>query len=267
MTVTPNEWPTPTAVRRRPAPLRAHVHKTTQVSPHLVRVTLGGADLERFRWPGPAGHLKLMIPDPESARLELPEPDEEGLVAFDRSTPITMRTYTARRFDPATNELDIDVVLHGAGPVSNWAESVRPGDAAAVSVPRAAGFVEDSGAAWVLIGGDASALPAIATIVPTLTRPAHIVVEIDDLADRIDLDRPVEWLTAAGDPGAALEGALVDHPRPEGRGQVWVAAEAGVVRRLRRHFLAELDRDQVTTRGYWRAGATNHPDHDYGEDE
>jgi len=27
-----------------------------------------------------------------------------------------------------------------------------------------------------------------------------------------------------------------------------------------------LPRDHVTTRGYWRVGEANHPDHDFGED-
>jgi NADPH-dependent ferric siderophore reductase len=253
-------------VRRRPAPLRASVRRTTLLSPHLVRVTVTGEELARFRWPGPAGHLKLMLPEPGQRDVVLPEPDDDGLVAFDRSTPITMRTYTARRYDPDRRELDIDVVLHGAGPASDWAAKARLGDRVAVSVPRSAGFVQDPAAAWVLLAGDASALPALATIAPTLTEPATIYLEVDEPADRIPLDRPVTWLLRTGAPGAQLERAILGHPRPPGRGQVWVASEAGVVRSIRRGLLRDLDRDQLTTRGYWRAGASNHPDHDYGDD-
>lgn len=69
-----------------------------------------------------------------------------------------------------------------------------------------------------------------------------------------------------GDRGAELERAVLGHPRTPGRGQVWVATEAGVVRGIRRGLLAYLDRDQLTTRGYWRAGESNHPDHHYGDD-
>ncbi|HEY5335914.1 MAG TPA: siderophore-interacting protein [Mycobacteriales bacterium] len=253
-------------VRRRPAPLRATVRRTNRLSPHLVRVTVTGDDLARFRWPGPAGHLKLMLPEPEQHDLVLPEPDDEGLVAFDRSTPITMRTYTARRFDPACQELDIDVVLHGVGPASAWAESARLGDRLAVSVPRSAGFVQDPAADWVCLAGDASALPALATIAPTLTVPSTIYVELDDPADRVPLGHPVTWIARNGAPGAELEQAVLGHPRPAGRGQVWVATEAGAVRSIRRGLLTYLDRDQLTTRGYWRSGESNHPDHDYGDD-
>ncbi|HEX7353682.1 MAG TPA: siderophore-interacting protein [Mycobacteriales bacterium] len=253
-------------VRRRPAPLRAAVRRTTRLSPHLVRVTVTGEDLTRFRWAGPAGHLKLMLPEPGHTDVALPEPDDEGLVALDRSAPITMRTYTARRFDEERRELDLDVVLHGHGPASAWAEQARLGDKLAVSVPRAAGFVQDPGANWLLLGGDASALPAIATILPTVTVPLAAYVEIDDPADRIPLDRPVAWLPRRGAPGEALAAAMLAHARPAGRGQVWVATEAGAVRHIRQGLLRALDRDQVTTRGYWRTGQANHPDHDYGDD-
>jgi NADPH-dependent ferric siderophore reductase len=50
---------------------------------------------------------------------------------------------------------------------------------------------------------------------------------------------------------------------------VWVACEAQSVRRIRRVLLTErnLDPSSLVTRGYWRLGEDNHPDHDYGEDE
>jgi len=46
----------------------------------------------------------------------------------------------------------------------------------------------------------------------------------------------------------------------------WAACEATAVRRIRRHLLsAGFDRSALSTRGYWRYGAADHPDHDYGE--
>jgi NADPH-dependent ferric siderophore reductase len=257
-----------TPARRRPAPIRAFVSQLTRISPHFVRVTLAGEDFSRFRWPGPAGHLKLILPEPATAELVLPEPGEDGLVTFDRSLPITMRTYTARRFSAAAGELDLDIFLHGTGPASRWAQNARPGDGVAVTVPRSAGFTEDPAADWILIAGDASALPAIATIVPTLTRQATILAELEDLADRaaLDVTAPVTWLTAAGSSGDELERTMLKEPLPAGHGQVWVAAEATVIRRIRSGMLAGLGREQLTTRGYWRGGEVNHPDHDYGED-
>jgi NADPH-dependent ferric siderophore reductase len=50
--------------------------------------------------------------------------------------------------------------------------------------------------------------------------------------------------------------------------KVWVACEASSMRGIRRHFLADrrLPASSLVTRGYWRIGEANHPDHDYGDD-
>lgn len=43
---------------------------------------------------------------------------------------------------------------------------------------------------------------------------------------------------------------------------------SALARSARSYFLGDrvLPRPQVTTRGYWRVGEANHPDHDFGED-
>jgi NADPH-dependent ferric siderophore reductase len=245
-------------VRRRPAPLRAEVARTEKVNDHMVRVHLGGPALEAFAWVGPAAHVKLILPEAGATDVVLPEPDADGTVAFGGS-PLTMRTYTARSF--TDGQLAIDLVLHGHGPAATWAAAAKPGDRVAVSRPRSAGFT-DSGAATLLIAGDDSALPAIATILEVLERPAAVLVES---ADRLDLD--VTWVSPAGRPGEALRTAIAGHDLTPGSAQVWVATEAATVRDIRADLLGRgLSREEITTRGYWRAGEMNHPDHDYGED-
>ena len=54
---------------------------------------------------------------------------------------------------------------------------------------------------------------------------------------------------------------------PEG-GRIFVACEAGVMRDIRKHLMLErgLDRTSFHTQGYWKLGASNHPDHDLGDD-
>jgi 2-polyprenyl-6-methoxyphenol hydroxylase-like FAD-dependent oxidoreductase len=62
--------------------------------------------------------------------------------------------------------------------------------------------------------------------------------------------------------------AVRDLALPHGRGACWVGLEATAMRAVRRHLLGErgLEREQVHTRGYWKLGVTDHPDHDTGED-
>ena len=49
--------------------------------------------------------------------------------------------------------------------------------------------------------------------------------------------------------------------------RLWIATEAGVVRRIRRALLDERGvlAEHLVTRGYWKRGAANHPDRDYGD--
>lgn len=57
--------------------------------------------------------------------------------------------------------------------------------------------------------------------------------------------------------GAELRGAARTADLP-GDARVWVACEAAAMR--------GLPASALVTRGYWRLGEANHPDHDYGED-
>ncbi len=191
-----------------------------------------------------------------------------------RPRPMT-RTFTPRRWDPATGQLELEFVLHGHGPASQWATQAKPGDQVAVSQPRRTYEVlPDS--RWVLLAGDESALPAIATLLEAIDPgiAVHVLVELEDSDHQVALPACAgtdqRWLLRLpGErPGAALTAAIAAWPAPAGPGQVWAACEAVAVRDIRSRLLGPLGwpADRILTRGYWRAGEANHPDHDYGED-
>lgn len=256
--------------KRKPAPIRVRVSRVEQLSPRLVRITFTGPEMHRFSWPGAGSHLKVFLPEAGATDVELPAPDAEGMVTFDQ--PLTSRTYTPRRFDAERGELDIDFVVHGHGPASRWAERVQLGDRVAVGIPRASYRVEPEAAALVL-AGDESALPAIATILESRPAglPTTVLVECHDHADEITLADgvAVQWLHRDGAPaGTRLEQALAGVELPAGAA-VWVATEAHAVRRIRDLLLQThgLPRESLVTRGYWRTDTANHPDHDFGDDE
>jgi NADPH-dependent ferric siderophore reductase len=106
---------------------RVRVTRVEQLSPRMVRVTFTGDDLSAFAWNGPAAHIKLIFPQDGQTEPPMPQPDGP------RST--RMRTYTPRRFDPAIPELDIEFVLHGDGPASNWAAQATVGQALILAGP------------------------------------------------------------------------------------------------------------------------------------
>jgi NADPH-dependent ferric siderophore reductase len=261
--------PAPPAPRRRPAPLAASVSRIEQLSPRMRRVTLAGGDLGQFTWPGAASHLKLILPLPGGDGPVMPEPDADGTVVFDRSQ-VTMRTYTPRAWDPEAGELVIDVFVHGDGPASVWASQAAPGDRVAVSRPRAH-YDADPAAPWLVLAGDESAVPAISTILDAGGTPEATAVVIECDGDDQDLGLPngssPTFVRRGAVPGTALLEALAER-LPPGPGRVWVAGEARGIRQIRAHLLHErqLPAEAVVTRGYWRQGEADHPDHDFGEE-
>jgi NADPH-dependent ferric siderophore reductase len=185
-----------------------------------------------------------------------------------------VRTYTPRAFDPETGTLEIVFVLHESGPASDWARRVTVGDHIAVAGPGGR-FSHDLSHPHWWIAGDESALPAIGTLLEALPAGVHadVHVEVDGPDDEIALssaaDTEVTWHQRRGPGmfGAELHDAVVAAEMPDDV-QVWVACEATAVRRIRRHLLTERpgSASSLITRGYWRIGAADHPDHDYGED-
>ena len=109
-----------------------------------------------------------------------------------------------------------------------------------------------------------------------------MLVEVNAVADEFVIAPPranvsLQWLhraqplvdhASASAAGIELAAAVAAFEPPDGTGGVYVACEAGAMRGIRRHLLVEraLAREWVTTRGYWKQGATDYPDRDYGED-
>ena len=107
-----------TASTRRPVPaemfggrlsdcylLDLEVVEVRDRRPGLRSITFGSPDLVDFTWI--AGQdVMLEVPDAHAVR----------------------RRYTIRRSDPVSGTLEIEVVLHGAGPFALWASNVTVGD-------------------------------------------------------------------------------------------------------------------------------------------
>src|ERR671923_724850 len=262
--------------RQRPKPRLVQVRDVSYLPPQRVRTRAGGNELSESPTTGPAEHIKVFLPAPGQDRPVLPVQGPDGPeYPPDQERP-TIRTYTPRRYHPRTLELDIDFLLHGDGPASNWATRAQAGDVIAVAGPRGA-YQPDPTADWVLLAGDDTALPAIGTILEALppSARARVLVEVRDAAEEQPLESAarvdVRWLhrgEADGSAGRLLEDAVRREELPGGEGRVWVACEAQVMRSIKRHLVDDrgLDRAAMVTRGYWRQGEANHPDHDMGED-
>jgi NADPH-dependent ferric siderophore reductase len=257
--------------RRRFRPVEVvGVHRVT---PRIVSVALGGEALADFEITAPTQHVKLLFPAPGQEAPALPESGPDGLrFPEDQPRPV-MRTFTPRRFNADTSTLDVEFVLHGEGPAAAWASQAAPGQRLAVAGPGGRMPLALGPGRWI-VAGDESALPAIGTFLDALpaSASAHVYLEVDDRSDEIRLESAADvtttWLRRApGAFGEALHTAVTGAD-VTGASGVWVACEAMAVRRIRRTLLSEptVDPASLVTRGYWRLGEQNHPDHDYGED-
>jgi NADPH-dependent ferric siderophore reductase len=244
------------------------------IAPRLVSVFVTGDDLDGFADAAPTSHLKVFLPADGQDAPNLPEYTPDGGVHADAGPQPTVRTYTPRRYDPATKTLEIQFLLHGDGPASEWAQRATPGDKLAVAGPGGRFSLEPVADHW-WIAADESAIPAVGTLLEALpeTVTVDVHIEVDGPDDEIELPGPakttITWhhrrtSDAFGEElkAAAREATISDTAR------VWVACEATAMRDIRRYFTRErgLPVAQLVTRGYWRGGEQNHPDHDYGED-
>jgi len=273
MADSPNPTPTAAAPPRRRQFRPVEVVAVRRVTPRLVSVALGGDTLAGFEIAAPTQHVKILFPAPGEDAPTLPEAGPDGpRFPDDRPRPV-MRTFTPRRFDAASNTLDVEFVLHDEGPASAWARRARVGHRLAVAGPGGRMPLVLGPGRWI-VAGDESAIPAVGTLLAALpaSASAEVYLEVTDSSDQMALDSAADvsasWLhRAPGAFGTSLETALSEATLTGAAG-VWVACEAGAVRRIRQALLSgrSLDPSLLVTRGYWRLGEENHPDHDYGED-
>ncbi|MEU8125086.1 siderophore-interacting protein [Spirillospora sp. NPDC049024] len=242
---------------------RGTVLRTERLTPHMIRVVLGGDGLSEFGAGEFTDHyVKLLFPRPGVA---YPEPfDMERVRAeMPREQWPSTRTYTVRAWDAGARELTIDFVHHGdkglAGP---WAASARPGEEICFTGPGGA-YAPRADAGWHLLAGDESALPAIAASLERVPEgaPVRAFVEVAGPEEEQDLRTPgdaeVVWLhRGGGRVGDLLVEAVQKLDFPDGEVHAFVHGEANLVKALRRHLRVErgIPLDRLSISGYWRRG-------------
>lgn len=243
--------------------LRLHVLRTERLTPHMVRVVVGGDGMADFR-PNDFtdAYVKLVFGVDGvdyAGALTLPE----IRATYPREQWPRVRSYTVRDHDPAAGELTLDFVVHGdeglAGP---WAAAARPGDPVLLVGPGG-GYAPSEKAGWHLLVGDESALPAIAASLEAMPAgtTAWVFLEVADDAEHQALPSKahvhLRWLHRAD--GDDLVDAVRAMEFPEGTAQAFVHGEAGFVRALRRHLLHDrgVAPELLSISGYWRRGKTD----------
>src|ERR1700722_7377367 len=224
--------------------LSTTVTEASWLTPSMVRVVVGGPDLEGFG----VGSFT----------------DHYVKCRFDDKT----RSYTVRAWDPDRRLLTLDFVVHGdrgiAGP---WAAQAKPGHTLEISGPGGA-YAPSPEADWHLMVGDDAVIPAIAVSLSRVPAgvPVVAIVEVSGPDHEQPLTSPgdleVVWLHRASgageDPSLQLD-AVRALSLPAGRGHAFVHGEATAVRLIRRHLALEcgLPLEALSATGYWKLRRTD----------
>jgi NADPH-dependent ferric siderophore reductase len=232
------------------------------IAPRMRRLTFAG-DVARFASEKDL-HVRMYFPPEGLAEPEWPRPGPDGRTiwpADDRKPEV--RYYTVRRVDVAAGEIDLDFVLHAdAGPGADFALRAAAGSVCGIAGPL--GRTAPT-AAWTLLAGDETALPAIARILEAMPVDARgaALIEVEDESDEIPLDAPagleIRWLRRGGETaGAPLVAAIAAQPWPDEPDMfAWVACEYGASKTIRKHLrsVRGLPRERHLVVGYWEREA------------
>lgn len=267
--------------------LHLHVLRTERLSPHWMRITLGGGDIGRFRPLGFDQWFRIFLPRndadghrPDEGLERIPEKANKifGYLKYlripDGMRPV-MRNYTVRAYRAVGvsggPELDVDFVLHGsgptAGPASRWAESAAPGESVVI-IDEGLGFNPARGVERVVLVADETGAPAVAGVCASLPASAtgFAILEAPTAEDILPFDAPtgvdVQWIVRDDDarPGAAALEALRSRELPAGDDlHAFIVGEQSLPTSARRHLVTErgLDKGSVSFVGYWRVGAAS----------
>ena len=240
----------PRRVRHEPRRRELRVKKVDKIAAHMIRVTLGG-DLDGFTSLGFDDHIKLFFPSEP-----VPAGGEPEFVG---------RDYTPRRYDPVAKTLEVEFVIHEAGPATRWAEQARPGQSLRIGGPRGS-FIIPTSFDWHLLIGDDTGLPAIGRRLAELHAGTRVVVlaEVDGPSDHVKFasaaDVTVTWAhrngVAAGS-SDVLARTLRTLQLPVGDYYAWVACESVIAKALRAQLIADHGANPkwIRAAGYWRRGA------------
>jgi NADPH-dependent ferric siderophore reductase len=253
------------------------VVRREELTPHMVRVVLGGSGCDTFR---PSeftdSYVKLVFVPADVDVADLPHPlTLESFADLPADKQPVIRTMTVRRADPAAREIAIDVVVHGEhGTAGQWAAAAEPGQPAYLMGPSGA-YSPDPTADWYLFAGDESALPAISVALEALPDDAvgRAFLEVAGPEDEIALTAPdgvqVKWIFRGGRADLVPEDRAGDHaplieavkaaPWLPGQAQVFIHGEAQAVMHNLRPYVRkdrEVDAKWASISGYWRRGRT-----------
>ena len=228
--------------RIRPAELVSREWLTDE----YVRVRLAGEALVGFESPGSDDHVRLFFLPEDAAAPNSPD----GWRAFHS------REYTPVAFDADAGWADFEMLVHGRGRGSDFAERAPIGAPIAVAAPRRSRRRVGTPDSIFLAGAETS-LPAINRFLGLRPpdAPATVLLEVSCANRRVPLSEgsvDVTWLIRPEQRLAGAITSLTDADRPHGDVFAFVAGRRGSSRRPGTVRTLATAARRVRCQGYWR---------------
>lgn len=232
-----------------------------EIFPGLIRVTLSGSDVESLRSDGI--HIKLMMPEKRGRKPAWPVISENGGIAWPKGEDkLHTRFVTIRNIRPGEREIDVDIVHHDGGLISEWA--ALQGDEQPVGVMGPGGDTQLPGTDNVILAADLTGLPALARFIEGVDGRAngHLFASapsqkyLDDYLPPSNLK--VTAVSPETFPGEVAE--LIRRCTNEVVSYAWFAGEFSTARAVRSVFKEQFDLEKKNqhSMAYWRKGEPGH---------
>lgn len=174
------------------------------------------------------------------------------------------RIYTVRHFDQNTQEVEVDLVLHGSeSPAMKWLHRIEVGSTIALTGPRVHVNPRWDAQKKCIILADDTALPAVYAMLQQW--PEHAQAEIFIATAEPDLLNELPQLSSVNyhlvQPEAAQQKLFEAFKQIEEPAQVtlWAACDRLQARQIREYSLKQLklEKEDVRVFGYWKAGVSS----------
>lgn len=237
---------------KKPSPRQVTIRSTETITPNMQRITLHSDALSEFPANCEGSYIKLLFTPVGGTDLATLSDDERPV----------MRTYTIRKFDPVSAQIEVDFVKHitddmQCGFAARWAMNAQVGDTISIAGP---GSIQDMNmeADWFFMTADMTALPALSAKIRRLPAEAkgYAVIKVISEQDIQPIEAPqgfeVKWIFE----GEQLPDVVRALPWLEGRVSVWCACEFDSMRSLRQYFRNEqqVERENIYISSYWKQG-------------
>lgn len=238
------------------------------ITPHYIRLTVGGEDVEVFKNATIGVNNKIFIAPEGCDKIYLPEFDFEKRewAPMDNAIKPIVRTYTHRGIDLDKKEMYIDFVAHGdEGPASNFAINAAIGDELGIAMGGDASELYPI-VDWYLLVGDATAIPVLGAILESLPKGVNVdaFIEVQSEEDIQDLKKEarlnIQWIVNPTPGQNSLLAANVIEAVKEKESNSskfgYVAAEFSTVKELRNFLRKDCQwaREELNAYSYWKYG-------------